>query len=75
MAAKQKAQPTALIALNEVEILTPDEVAERLKIKTKTIYELTRSRCRHPIPVHRAGKALRFSWSEVLAWFLEKEPA
>lgn len=56
---------------HDPEILTPEQVAARLQIATATIYELTRSRCRRPIPFHRAGRALRFSWAEVLAWFLE----
>jgi len=73
MATKSKAQPTAQITVpnTEVEILTPEEVAARLKVKPKTVYELTRSRCRHPLPFHKTGKVLRFNWSEVMAWFLE----
>jgi len=73
MAPKSKAQPKAQITVpnSEVEILTPEEVAERLKIRPRTVYELTRSRCRRPLPFHKTGKVLRFNWPEVLAWFLE----
>jgi excisionase family DNA binding protein len=67
--------PSTLKEANEVEILTPQEVAERLKIKPSTVYELTRSRCRNPLPAHRAGKVLRFNWAEVVAWFLQQGTA
>jgi excisionase family DNA binding protein len=49
-------------------ILTAEEVAERLKLKPATIYEMTRSRHPRPIPVLRAGKFLRFRWSAVERW-------
>lgn len=77
MRRKSTAQPTAQLAApnTEVEILTPEEVAARLKLKPRTIYELTRSRCRHPLPYHKAGKTLRFNWSEVVGWFLESGTA
>jgi hypothetical protein len=58
-------------AIVDSEILTAEDVAMRLKLRPETIYELTRRRCRRPLPAHRAGKVLRFLWSEVLAWFLE----
>jgi excisionase family DNA binding protein len=53
-------------------ILTPDEVAARLKVAKKTVYEMTRSRARHPLPVHKAGKFLRFDWNEIVVWFAEQ---
>jgi excisionase family DNA binding protein len=72
MAFKLKAQPTAQVTVPAtIEILTGEEVAGRLKINPRTVYELTRSRCRHPLPAHRTGKTLRFNWPEVVAWFLE----
>ncbi|MCI0717998.1 MAG: helix-turn-helix domain-containing protein, partial [Acidobacteria bacterium] len=36
-------------------ILTVEQVAERLQLKPSTVYELTRRRSRHPLPVLRAG--------------------
>jgi hypothetical protein len=54
-----------------LEILTPEELGERLKLKPTTIYELTRRRCRNPLPAHRAGKVLRFFWTEVVDWLTE----
>jgi len=46
-------------------ILTIQQVVERLQLKPSTVYELTRRRSRHPLPVLRAGKFLRFRWSEI----------
>jgi excisionase family DNA binding protein len=54
-------------------ILTIEQVAERLQLKPSTVYELTRRRNRRPIPVLRAGKFLRFRWSEIEAWLVERE--
>lgn len=50
-------------------ILTIEDIASRLKFKnTSTVYELTRKRNRRPMPAMRAGKVLRFYWSEVERW-------
>jgi excisionase family DNA binding protein len=50
-------------------ILTIEDVATRLKFKnTSTVYELTRKRNRRPMPAMRAGKVLRFYWSDVERW-------
>ena len=50
------------------EILTGEQVATRLKLEPSTVYELTRRRNKRPMPSYRAGKYLRFYWSEVEAW-------
>lgn len=52
-------------------ILTIEEIAQRLKIKPKTVYSLTRSRSKHPLPALRVGKILRFRWSMVEKWLDE----
>jgi excisionase family DNA binding protein len=49
-------------------ILTVEQAAEILQLKPSTIYELTRRRNSHPLPVHKAGKFLRFRRSEIEAW-------
>jgi excisionase family DNA binding protein len=59
--------PVPSNTLNE-EILTGEEVALRLKVPPTTVYEWTRRRNRRPIPNHRAGKYLRFYFSEVEKW-------
>jgi len=50
------------------DILTGEDIALRLKLKSSTIYELTRRRNKRPLPAMRAGKVLRFYWSEAEKW-------
>ena len=67
--------------LAESDILTVAEVAELLKCKKSSIYNLTRHRGQarydNPIPVLRLPMGLRFRRSSVLAWLksLEKMSA
>jgi excisionase family DNA binding protein len=49
-------------------ILTVEQAAEILQLQPATIYELTRRRNSRPLPVHKAGKFLRFRRSEIEAW-------
>ena len=59
------------------EILTVSEVAELLKCKPSSVYNLTRLRGRarydNPIPVIRLPMGLRFRRSSVLAWLKSQE--
>ncbi len=61
----------------ENDILTVAEVAELLKCKPSSIYNLTRIRTRsrydNPIPVLRLPMGLRFRRSSVLAWLKAQE--
>lgn len=61
----------------ENDILTVAEVAELLKCKKSSIYNLTRNRGRarydNPIPVLRLPMGLRFRRSSVLAWLKSQE--
>jgi excisionase family DNA binding protein len=50
------------------EILTIDEVADRLKVSKRWVYEKTRSRCLNPLPAIRVGRYLRFLWGDLSAW-------
>jgi hypothetical protein len=50
------------------EILTPDELAGRLKVPPSWIYETTRGRARDHLPVVRVGRYLRFYWPDVVFW-------
>lgn len=57
--------------LDATDILTPAELAERLKVKVSWVYESTRGRGRFggpPLPVLKCGKYLRFSWPDVVEW-------
>jgi len=53
--------------MNEVTILTPKELAERLKVTVPTIYRWVRL---SGLPCLRAdgARSVRFIWSEVLEW-------
>jgi len=60
------------------EILTVQELAERLKVKKSTIYSLTSHRGRvraenRPLPCIKVGKQLRFNWRLVCQWLTELE--
>ena len=50
------------------QILTLEEVAERLKVTPRFVYEKTRRTSPNPIPVMRIGRFLRFHWPEVSDW-------
>lgn len=58
----------ATIAVNPTDILTPDELAERLKTSKSWVFEMTRQRQRNPIPHYKIGRYLRFNWQEVRGW-------
>ncbi len=51
------------------EILTVEEVAALLKVTPNFIHEKCRSRAKNPLPVHRIGRYLRFTRSEVIEWY------
>ena len=54
--------------LNPADILTPEEVAARLKVPESWVYEKTRARCRNPMPCLRLGRYIRFDWAAVIIW-------
>jgi excisionase family DNA binding protein len=53
-------------------LLTPAELAARLRVAESWVREKTRERARlrdrDPLPVVRLGKYVRFSWAAVEAW-------
>jgi excisionase family DNA binding protein len=63
--------------LNHAHILTPEELAERLKVQVSFIYENTRARAGRrnadPLPCIRMGKYLRFYWPEVEKWLERRQ--
>lgn len=84
--ANKKPQPVAvqagLPAPNVISInvsdepwLTREQVAERLQLTPNQIYQLTRRRCRNPLPCYKAGIYQRFRWSEVEAWMIQNKAA
>ncbi len=54
--------------LDPNQILTPGELAGRLKVPKTWVYEKTRSRSLDSLPFFRVGKYLRFYWPNVVAW-------
>ncbi len=55
-------------AFSPSDILTPKELAARLKVKPGWIYEQMRPACKNPPPVLRVGRFLRFSWTAICEW-------
>jgi hypothetical protein len=57
------------------DLLTPEQLAERLQVPKSWVFEQTRERAKvrnkHPLPCIRLGKYLRFSWAAVCAWMGE----
>lgn len=55
-------------SISPEDILTPTELAKRLKVGKGWVFEKTRKRQQNPIPVFRIGRYIRFSWPAVVAW-------
>jgi excisionase family DNA binding protein len=78
MPSKPEQSTPAPIAVAPIplEILTPQQVAERLQLPESWVYEQTRNRASvrvaDPLPHMKVGRYLRFKWSDVLAW-LERQ--
>jgi predicted DNA-binding transcriptional regulator AlpA len=62
--------------LDPADILTPEELAQRLKVSKSWVFEQTRERAKvrnkTPLPCIRMGKYLRFSWIQVSQWLTEQ---
>jgi excisionase family DNA binding protein len=54
--------------MDPADILTPTELAERLKTSHRWVFEMTRKRQRNLIPHYKIGRYLRFNWKEVCDW-------
>jgi hypothetical protein len=59
------------------DLLTPDQLADRLQVRRSWIFEQTRNRAKirnaHPLPCIRLGKYIRFSWPAVSEWLQNSE--
>ncbi len=57
------------------DLLTPKELAERLKVRESWVFEQTRQRAKvrseKPLPCIRLGKYIRFSWVQVCDWMAQ----
>jgi hypothetical protein len=62
--------------LDPADILTPAELAKRLKVPQSWVFEKTRHRATvrdaEPLPCIRMGRYLRFHWPAVSAWLLRQ---
>ena len=54
------------------ELLTINEMAERLKVKTSWLYARTMQTGKDSIPRVRIGKYLRFDEKKVMTWIYEQ---
>jgi predicted DNA-binding transcriptional regulator AlpA len=74
-AAKLASVPTNPPRLEPGDILTPEQLAERLQVSTSWVFEQTRQRAKvrndNPLPCIRLGKYLRFSWAQVCEWMAQ----
>jgi len=63
--------------LNPSDLLTPEELATRLKVSKSWVFEQTRNRAKvrsaRPLPCIRMGKYIRFSWPAVSEWLQTSE--
>jgi excisionase family DNA binding protein len=55
------------------ELLTVQELAERLRVPESWVRARTRSRTLDPLPCVRLGRYTRFRWSAVETWLGEHE--
>jgi hypothetical protein len=65
-APKLSTMPTSRVEPGDV--LTPQELAKRLKVPLSWIYKQSARHGPDSIPVLRCGMYLRFSWPEVCIW-------
>jgi len=65
--------PISRPALEPADILTPQELAKRLKVPLSWVYKQSAKRGPEAIPVLRCGMYLRFSWPDVCAWMRSLE--
>jgi excisionase family DNA binding protein len=71
---KRTARAEASSLVKAEDILTPEELAARLKVPDSWVYEKTRGRCRNPIPCLRLGRYVRFDWTSVATWLTAPPP-
>jgi predicted DNA-binding transcriptional regulator AlpA len=57
-----------VIPIDPSQILTLAELAARLKVSERWVYEKSCRRCQNPLPCIRIGRYLRFDCLDVSAW-------
>ena len=71
-APKLAAVPVSQFRLEPGDILTPQELAKRLKVPLSWVYKKSAPHAPDSLPVLRCGMYLRFSWPDVCAWLHSK---
>lgn len=67
-ATREDAEDAIMRAHSLGEILTPEELAERLKVPVSWVYDKQRTRTKNKIPSKPMGRYVRFDWDEVVKW-------
>jgi predicted DNA-binding transcriptional regulator AlpA len=68
---KPSATPRESVSMKPEDILTPDQLAERLQVKRSWVYEKCRRRAKYsdaPMPCLNLGRYLRFYWPDICEW-------
>jgi predicted DNA-binding transcriptional regulator AlpA len=77
MATATQFAPSVRSVLDPGDILTPQQLADRLQVSKSWVFEQTRNRSKvrnkHPLPCLRLGKYLRFSWAAVSEWLTKNK--
>jgi len=60
--------PVGQPRLEPGDILTPKELAKRLKVPLSWVYKHSSGARKRTLPVLRCDGSLRFSWPDVCAW-------
>ena len=59
--------------IDHTQILTLAQLAERLQVSERWIYEKSRRRNLDPLPVIRLGRYLRFDWGDISSWIEQRK--
>jgi len=59
--------------IDPADLLTPEELAKRLKVGPSYVYNALRERGPHSLPHFKMGRYLRFSWVAVSAWLQARQ--
>lgn len=65
---RQDAEDALMRMHNLGDILTPEELAQRLKVPVSWVYDKQRTRCKNPLPSIPMGRYVRFDWDQVVKW-------
>lgn len=68
-------EPHVSVPFQPSDLITPDELCARLKVRRGWVYEQMRLRksLKAPLPVIKMGRYLRFSWIAVSAWLASQQ--